>query len=388
MEFGLYLHFPWCAGKCAYCDFYSMAAPDPALHLRTGRALLTETRRRLAEDPWAGGGLRSLYVGGGTPSLLPVGFFEELAADLVPRWVKGAELTVEMNPESLDPLLAYRLVESGFTRASLGAQSFEPERLALLGRRHSPTQTRRAVQYLREAGIPALGLDLITQTPGQTAIELERELQVLLELQPEHVSAYGLSWESGTPLSRRRDGGDLEELSQEAAAELYLHTSRRLRKEGYLHYEVSNFCRPGRASLHNTSYWEGRSVLGVGPGAVSTLFSATRGARRWKTLPDWRAFLDAVEGGDSPPSEEDLPDREARLLERVYLGLRWCGGLSPACLEEEFGRRRIDRLRRRAAGPGLAERFARGARGEAPDAWRLDPEDWLLLDEIAVELVR
>jgi oxygen-independent coproporphyrinogen III oxidase len=410
----LYLHLPWCRSKCGYCDFYSLPTTDGALVARTGRALLKE-----ADAVHAAEGrppLASLYVGGGTPSLLPAAFFSELlhrgrplGAALEPK----AEITVEMNPESVRPGWLEALARAGVTRASLGLQSFDPRQLAFLEREHLPGTVRRVVREVRQAGIPGLGLDLIYQLPGQDAVQLDRELDQLLELAPEHVSAYGLSWEAGTPLAARQARGDGAPLEADRAAELYLQLSARLQQAGYLHYEVSNFALPGAGGRHNSRYWAGEAVLAAGPGSVGNrAFDDTEAGRperplRWKRNADWRSWLDAVEAGREAPWCADEAEPEARLLERVFCGLRWIGGLSLAGIEAGFGRPRRQRLEERATRPALAAAFAAAAGetctretlaalfgpGGGPPPLsgpqlRLGPVDWLLLDEIVVDLCR
>lgn len=406
---GLYLHLPWCRIKCGYCDFYSLPTDDDALVERTGRALLADAGRVLAAEP--GTGLDSVYVGGGTPSLLPAGFYRQL---LDPRSATGerlrpgAEVTVEMNPETVRPGWLPALAEAGVTRASLGLQSFAPERLAFLERVHSAGTARRVAREVREAGIPGLGLDLIYQLPGQTPTELERELDQLLELEPDHVSAYGLGWEPGTRLEARWKRGEAAPLDPDLAAELYLALSERLRGAGYLHYEVSNFARPGAAGRHNSRYWQGGETLAAGPGAVGNraLDDDEAGRphrpRRWKRAADWRAWLAAVEAQGDPPQSVDDPDEEGRLLERIFLGLRWSGGLSLDGLRAEFGAARCETVLKRAAREPLASAFERGRAQQATlerlfgrpmpapagRTLRLAPQDWLLLDECVVELCR
>ena len=175
MSFGLYLHTPFCAVKCGYCDFYSVVPDSPGEAGRVGRALLEATARLLEHAPWRGRAIHSVYVGGGTPSLLPAAFFRDLLerGPVAGRLLPGAEITVEMNPESVRRPWLDALARLGVGRASLGVQSFQPEALRLLDRLHTPGQAARARRAVREAGIPSCGLDLIYQLPGQTAAQLD-----------------------------------------------------------------------------------------------------------------------------------------------------------------------------------------------------------------------
>lgn len=402
-SFGLYLHTPFCAVKCGYCDFYSLAPADSTHVGRMGRALLTATARLLEQPPWRERALHSVYVGGGTPSLLPAGFFRELLGGRVAeRLLPGAEITVEMNPESVRRPWLDSLARLGVTRASLGVQSFSPAALRFLDRAHTPGQAARVRRQVSAAGIPAVGLDLIYQLPGQTLAELERELDALLALEPEHISAYGLGWEPGTRLEARRLSGETAPLDPERAAPLYLRLSRVLRRAGYLHYEVSNFARPGHASRHNSSYWWEGDVLAVGPSAVSAWTDAD-GRRRRRFPADWRAFQMAVEEGRQPDWPEEALSEDEAWLEALYVGLRWRGGLDMDALEPRFGAPRVQQLReqvRRLGGPrlesargrdrALAGLFPARAAGRPPRAageiLRLRSEEWLLLDEWLLRL--
>ena len=404
MSFGLYLHTPFCTVKCGYCDFYSLPPEQSKDVGRVGRALLQEAERLAQEEPWQGRAIHSLYVGGGTPSLLPLSFFRRLLeGPLGRRLVPGAEITVEMNPESVRAPWVKGLAALGVNRASVGVQSFQPRHLRVLDRAHTPGQAGRVMSLLRQVGFPACGLDLIYQLPGQTVEELDRDLDALLKLSPEHISAYGLGWEPGTRLEARRKAGECAPIPPDEAARLFLHLSRRLRQAGYLHYEVSNFALPGQGARHNVSYWWEGDVLAVGPSAVSA-WTGDGGRVRRRFPADWRLFLAAVEEGRSAPWPEDPLDEEAAWLEALYLGLRWRGGVDLLALEARFGAARVQALRERVLrlGPGLLA-GAPGRNGAlsrlmgkhpaaAPpralgDVLRLKPEQWLLLDEWLLRLV-
>jgi len=405
MSFGLYLHSPFCAVKCGYCDFYSLPVAHRGDLSRAAASLLSVTRRLLEEPPWAGREIATVYVGGGTPSLLPASFFRRLLGRrglLRGRLSRGAEITVEMNPESVRAPWLAALAALGVTRASLGVQSFSPGRLRLLDRVHTPGQAARTAAAVRASGIPDLGLDLITQLPGQTEAELDEELAALLALAPEHISAYGLGVEPGTPLEARRRAGAIRPLDDARASRLYLRLSRVLRRAGYLHYEVSNFARPGRGARHNTRYWLEEDVLAVGPSAVTSWREGGR-LRRRRFPADWAGFAAAAEEGVRPDWPEELLDEDAAWLEALFVGLRWEGGLDLEELAARFGRARVERLEARASALGRhgparvaatarrrAERllFGEEARRPAGGALRLRPEQWRLLDEIVVRLAK
>jgi len=405
MEFGLYLHTPFCAVKCGYCDFYSLPPDDAGDVGRVGRALLSATESLLREGPWAGRGIHTLYVGGGTPSLLPQSFFRRLLKGPVgDRLLPGAEITVEMNPESVRRRWLDALAALGVTRASVGVQSFQTRHLRFLDRAHSPGQASRVVHALRQSGIPAVGLDLIYQLPGQSRLSLMRDVQALLDLAPDHISAYGLGWEPGTRLEARRRAGECAPQDADQAARHFLHLSRTLRQAGYVHYEVSNFARPGQGARHNVSYWWEGDVLAVGPSAVSAWTEGGR-RRRHRFPADWRGFLLAVEEGVRPHwPAEDLGEDEA-WLEALYVGLRWLGGVDVQRLRQRFGQERVQALLERVKQLGgpcvegarahrrrVAELMGRSGPALPPPAQgevlRLPPEQWLLLDEWLLRLER
>ena len=306
----LYVHLPFCSSRCGYCDFVTVVGRDGE-HGRYVDALLLELS--LERDHLASR-LESVYLGGGTPSFTAPDALERLLRALP----TAEELTVEANPETLTPALAKLLVDAGIDRVSLGAQSFQPHLLAVLDRHASPDDVRGAVRMLREAGLDNLSLDLIYGIPGQSVIDLERDLVQALALEPEHISAYELEAKPGTRFTHAHG----EELARQAEAmEGYFElVVARLTTAGYRWYETANFCCPGDRDLrarHNLGYWLGHDYLGLGVGAVSTC-----GDRRWRNAPSLRGYLEALERGDPPARElEDLDD-DVRATERLLLGLR------------------------------------------------------------------
>ena len=399
-EAGLYLHLPFCARKCGYCDFYSRCASQ-ADRERYGCALLRELDRQLATPEFCDTRFSSVYLGGGTPSLMPLAFFEELFASGGPLQNAlqiGCEITIEMNPESADPAQLRCLPNHTRVRCSLGVQSTHPHFLQLLDR-HRTADLKGLIHSLRAVRPIELGLDLISQLPGESLSELDQDLDALLALQAEHLSVYGLGVEEGTPLADRVSRGEVQPLSSDEAAGHYLHVSQRLRDAGYLHYEVANFCKPGCVSRHNTLYWRGLPWLGLGAGASSQFSEG-----RTLCLPDWEAFCVRVEQGLPPALQEEARDPEQMLLEEVYTSLRWIGGLRWHTLEEKYGFERIRQLRTRAAQllrpsqilnpksvmDGLS---ALGLSVDpegidpAPVDLCLSPQGWLLLDELVIALM-
>ena len=323
----LYLHVPFCGHRCGYCDFVTVTGHTD-LHGRYVDALISEIERERPEP-------RTIFIGGGTPSLLD----DHLLARLLAALPACDELTVECNPETITPAKARALVEGGVTRVSLGAQSFQPHLLAMLERRAAPGRVLDAVALLREAGARNLNLDLMFGVPGQTADDLAADLEQALRVAPEHISYYELEAKPGTRFAHRH-GGELA--AQEELLEHHYETVvATLRSAGYQWYETANFCRDGRRSLHNLGYWEGRDYLGLGVGAVST--SGLERRRNAASLP---RYLAAVEAGERPPFEIELLTPFERESERVMLGLRLDRPLAVDDLADVIDADELERMRR------------------------------------------
>ena len=274
----LYVHVPICHSKCAYCDFYSLPAREVTLDAGAIVSALVSQA-----EAWIARGLpvrplRSLYIGGGTPSMLG-----DSLPWLVRRCVElfglhqGAEVTIEANPDSLVPGLAVALVQSGVTRISLGVQSLDDAELAMLGRAHSAASARAAAADVVAAGAD-LSIDLMCGLPGQSMATWRRTLKGAALLGPVHVSVYPLSLEEGTPLAGSVARGELSEPDPDLAAEMMLLAGELLGGVGFVRYEIANYAQPGHESVHNTAYWTGRGYLGVGPGAHGMFDGSTAAA--------------------------------------------------------------------------------------------------------------
>ena len=335
----IYVHVPFCRSKCRYCAFYSeplrITCPDRVTrYLAAIREEWTQKHAQLttlgAERPI----VTSVFFGGGTPSLLSsdalIGLLDMLRTAL--PFAPDAEITLEGNPESLiTPGKLADLAHAGFNRLSMGAQSMAARDLALLGRAHQPEDVREAVCLAREAGFGNVGVDLIWGLPGQSASDWLRQLEAVLALKPEHVSAYGLTLEPGTPLTRDVAQGLLTLPDEATLADMYLSGCALLEHCGLTQYEISNFARPGFACRHNWGYWTGDDYLGLGPAAVSTL-----GHRRLSNPEDLDRWLDRVAAHTAPDIEE--LDEAVRFEERVMLRLRTCAGLDLDELTASTGR--------------------------------------------------
>ncbi len=326
----IYVHSPFCHRRCPYCDF---AIVVRRLHASATR-YLENLDRELARRAH-GMGVRTLYIGGGTPTAL-TGTELERFFSLLRRHLnleRCVEASIEANPEDLDSPRVDHLARGGVTRVSLGAQSFDPDVLRRLGRRHAPDDTRIAVHRLRSAGIPQVNLDLIFGVPGQSLASLQRDLDAVVELAPDHVSAYGLTYETGTAYDRARTWGRLEPMSEDLELEMFRTIRRTLMDAGWAHYELSNYAKPGARSLHNLTYWRNQPSLGVGPSAVSYVGGIRR--KNATQLETWCARLEA--GSDPTEEEEDLSPLRS-LRETVMLGLRTRSGISEARLRRRYGR--------------------------------------------------
>ncbi len=339
---GLYIHIPYCASKCIYCDFYSVAkAPTDSRPWATDyvTALLREWDERHDEltEP-----LQTIYFGGGTPSLLPPRELQRLCDGIAAHADLSAvtEITLEANPEDVTPDFAAALVaETPVNRVSMGVQTFVDTELRALRRRHDSQRAAQAVAALRAAGIRNISLDLMYGLPGQTPESLTQSIDHCLALQPEHISAYCLTVEEGTLLARRVAEGTLTLPDDEACLRLAAQLRQRLHDAGYQQYEISNYARPGYASRHNSSYWVGTPYLGLGPGA----HSYDGHARRSWNAPDVRQYL----AGHRHSEAEHLDARD-RYHETIMLGLRRRAGIPAAALAAHL-----------EADPTLAEYFRR-----------------------------
>ena len=323
----LYLHVPFCGHRCGYCDFVTVTGNEQ-LHARYVDALIAELER---EQPRP----RTIFIGGGTPSLLD----DRLLGRLLAALPACEELTVECNPETITAAKARVLVEGGVNRVSLGAQSFQPHLLETLERHATPARVLDAVAMLREAGIANLNLDLMFGVPGQARDDLLHDLDQVLSLGPDHISYYELEAKPGTRFTHRH-GAELA-----AQGELLEHHYETvvgtLRAAGYRWYETANFCRDGRRSLHNLGYWEGRDYLGLGVGAVST-----HGLERRRKLASLPRYLAAVEAGELPPAQVELLTPDERGSERVMLGLRLDRPLPVDDLAGVIDAAELERMRR------------------------------------------
>ena len=327
---GIYIHIPFCASRCSYCDFFS------TLQLREAgapyvEALLAEARMRRQE--LGGDTVSTLYLGGGTPSQLPLPLLTSLVHGLreVIDLSRVEEFTIEANPDDVTGEWCQVVKSLGVNRVSVGVQSFEDHILKLIGRRHTAGQVIDAVNCLRDSGIDNISIDLIYGLPGQTVESWTQSVRQAIALQPKHISAYGLTYEEDTRLWHQRKRGDVTEVPEEQCLMMYRILAECLQEAGYEHYEISNFALPGYRSRHNSSYWNNTPYLGLGAAAHSY-----DGSVRRSNPCDLKAYIDQVMAGNLPCEIEKLTQRE-RYDERVMLGLRTSDGVDTARLRVDFG---------------------------------------------------
>lgn len=335
---GLYVHIPYCPYRCPYCDFNAYLLPGRGQADAMVEAILQEAEgwARLARA--ARTGFRTVYLGGGTPTVLSAGQLRRLMAGLralLP--LEGSvEVTVEANPGTLTPAKMEALVEGGVTRVSLGVQSMDPSELRRLGRWQSPEQVLRSVRLVREAGLFNLNVDVMFAIPGQTLADLRRTLDAIAALEPEHVSAYCLTLEEGTEFFRLYAEGRLAAPDEELQARMYEAVVERLREGGWRRYEVSNFARPGRESEHNLNYWRHGDYLGLGPGAHSFWQGV-----RFAAVAHPETYAEAARRSlRSPGATVALAEQlsAAQLMdERIMLGLRLEEGVDRGRFVADFG---------------------------------------------------
>lgn len=336
MNLALYLHIPFCQRKCAYCDFPSVDNFPCTLDAYVA-ALVREMELRAATLPLPVTAT-TLYLGGGTPSLLVPEQVGRLLTAAQQRYglAAAAEVTLEVNPGTVtrEKLAGYRA--AGVNRLSIGVQSLDDQVLQQLGRVHTAAEARQAVALARAAGFNNIGIDLIHGLPGQTLEQWQVTLQQAIALAPEHVSAYGLTVEEGTPFAELAGRDELTLPEEEIAARMVEVTSELLTAAGYAQYEIANFARPGYRSQHNQIYWQRTSYLGYGPGAHSLLAEPAWGIR-WRCPTDIPAYLATIAAGQLPEADRQVLDRNDAASETMFLGLRLLAGVHEGAFAAKFG---------------------------------------------------
>lgn len=369
---GLYLHIPFCRRKCPYCDFYSVHASEPLLESYPD--LLIRHLAWASEHGWSGP-FDSVYFGGGTPSLMPPKAISDILHTVNQRFglMHNAEITLEANPGTVtqDNLIGYR--NSGINRLSLGLQTCHDKQLVNLGRLHDRQEGLDAFDLARVAGFDNISLDLMFALPGQTKEELESDLNDYLELDPEHLSCYGLTAEFETPFYKQVISGEMSLPDADFYADAFMRVHDKLSQNGYDHYEIANYAKKDKTCRHNLGYWKRRPYLGIGAGAHS--FCAKGWGQRREVPSDLVAYREALCNDQDPTQHLESFDKESALHETVYLALRTRYGVADSELRQRFG-------------CTLLEAFPEAITAidqwlvHSNDRWALTPAGWLLFDRL------
>ncbi len=370
---GLYLHIPFCRSKCAYCDFYSLPRREGDM----GRYCNALCRALIQSAPQAAGrAVDTIYIGGGTPSVLGGERIAALMETVRQNYSLSGdcEITMEANPDSVDENLLSAVRAAGVNRLSLGVQCADDRILAILRRPHTFAQAQQAVAAARRAGFSNLSLDLIYGLPQQNLSQWQQTVEQVLALQPEHLSCYGLQLEEGTWLYDHQSQFQIPD--DDAQADCYLWTVERLGQAGYPQYEISNFARPGRESRHNLRYWRMQEYMGFGPGAHSDF-----GGRRYSFVRDLDAWLTGADSGAPPMEENEVISQEERREEYVMLSLRTVEGFDPA-----YFARRYDADPEPLAAL-LREYEYRGLAKQEGGRWHFTPEGFLISNTLLADLL-
>ena len=320
---GLYIHIPFCKKRCVYCDFFSTTLLERRAEYM--EALLAEIQARKHET---GEPIRTIYLGGGTPSTLEPQDIQRLIEAVGTN--DAEEITMELNPGDGTPEYLRALKKAGINRLSIGVQSFEDHTLQRIGRRHTAAQAIDTVHRAQESGFNNLSIDLMYALPAQTMEQWSADIETALRLNIQHISCYGLMYEDGTALTRMRDKGELTPVDEDTENAMYDDLCERLKNAGFVHYEVSNFALPGFEAKHNSRYWDGTPYIGIGAGAHSYIGRI----RSWNP-DDLDAYLRGIRDGNLIRESETLTDKDL-YNERIMLGLRTNRGVPRAAIQAEL----------------------------------------------------
>ena len=328
---GLYIHIPFCRQKCLYCDFPSWAGKEEQMQEYVD-ALTKEIKNRSSE--YADRKVVSVFFGGGTPTTLSIPMLEQLMQAVLENWdiSEDAEITTEANPGTLDREMADALKKMGFNRLSMGVQAWQNRLLKELGRIHTIESFQENYQAVREAGFENVNTDLMFALPNQTMADWQETVKNIVTLEPEHISAYSLILEEGTPFFDRYEKGELEPAEEELDREMYHWVVDYLAEMGYEQYEISNFAKNGRQSRHNRIYWQAEEYLGMGLGSHSYMEG-----ERFHNIYDLQEYIKADGDGSLLKEEIEVITEEDALAEFMFLGLRLTEGVSFRRFRERFG---------------------------------------------------
>ena len=337
---GIYIHIPFCKQRCSYCAFYSTTLYN--IKERYVDALCKELIMRKyysGSEP-----IKTIYLGGGTPSTLSIEQLQKICDTIYATYPVSStpEITIECNPDDLTPEFLSQLKKQPFNRISMGVQSFNDTQLKRMGRRHNAEKARQAVHNAREAGYSNISIDLIFALPNSTIKEWEHDLESAIALNPTHLSAYNLTYEENTPMHKALARGELIELSEEENVEQFKMLITRLKQAGYIHYEISNFARPGYESHHNSSYWNDTPYIGCGAAAHS--YNGT--SRQWN-IADVQEYIKGIESGEPNFEIEHLTEEE-RYNDTILTRLRTAKGIPLEWMKNKFNKKLYNHLQHTA----------------------------------------
>ena len=327
---GIYIHIPFCKSRCIYCGFYSTTLLDLRKKYINAVCREMELRKNYIREPFS-----TIYLGGGTPSLLD-------EAELIKLFLyinnvydvdRNAEITMECNPDDITPEFTNMLSRLPINRVSMGAQTFADSRLRLLHRRHNSNEVKHAVKLLREAGIKNISIDLMFGFPDESLSQWKEDISAALALNVEHISAYSLMYEENTPLWKMLDTGKVKEIDEELSLTMFKELVCQLTDAGYEHYEISNFARPGYRSRHNSSYWHQVPYIGLGAAAHSFDLNS----RQWNVA-DLKLYIEEINNGIIPMEREEL-DNDTTFNDIITTALRTSDGIDLNALETSLGKR-------------------------------------------------
>lgn len=325
---GIYIHIPFCRKRCHYCDFFKSTDLSQKARLLEGlkKELQSRAPELVSEE------INTIYFGGGTPSVLLIDELKDILNIIYQNYkvAENTEITLEANPDDLSQAILSALKQIGFNRLSMGVQSFSEADLKLMNRRHGVMQAVQSVKWAKKAGFSNISIDLIYGLPNQTIEEWERNVRIAVELDVQHVSAYNLTYHEGTVFYDQLKKGILQELPDELSLQQFEMLVKILKEAGFEHYEISNFCKPGLYSQHNSSYWKSRKYLGIGPSAHSYDLAS----RRWN-VSSISKYLDGLEN-DQPYFETEILTEQDRYNDFIITGLRTVWGISEEYIQSTF----------------------------------------------------
>lgn len=327
---GIYIHIPFCKSRCIYCGFYSTTLLDLRKKYINAVCREMELRKNYIREPFS-----TIYLGGGTPSLLDEAELTKLFLYInnVYDVDRNAEITMECNPDDITPKFTNMLSRLPINRVSMGAQTFADSRLRLLHRRHNSDEVKHAVKLLREAGIKNISIDLMFGFPDESLSQWKEDISAALALNVEHISAYSLMYEEDTPLWKMLDTGKVKEIDEELSLTMFKELVCQLTDAGYEHYEISNFARPGYRSRHNSSYWHQVPYIGLGAAAHSFDLNS----RQWNVA-DLRLYIEEINNGIIPMEREEL-DNDTTFNDIITTALRTSDGIDLNAMETRLGKR-------------------------------------------------